>query len=240
MKKTKIIMGMPITVEVVDKKIKASDLEEVFNYFSYVDKKYSPFKEGSEVALINSGLNKINNEMKEILFIAEKTKKESNGFFDVWYRGKFDPSGIVKSWAIKNAARILKKKGFVNFYINAGGDIQTSGKKWKVGIKNPFKPSEVVKVLNLKNHAIATSGTYEKGNHIYSPIDGKNEFDIVSLSVIAKDVLEADRFATAAFAMGKSGINFLEQRKDLEAYMIDRRGVATLTSGFEKFINNEA
>lgn len=233
-------MGMPITVEVLDKKARYEDIKKVFDYFVKIDKQFSPFKEGSEVSLVNSGLDKITSEMKEILSIAYKTKKETNGFFDVWYRGRFDPSGIVKSWAIKNATNLLVKKGFKNFYINAGGDIQTIGKKWRVGIKNPFNKTQIVKALSLKNYAIATSGTYEKGNHIYSPIDGRNKFDVVSLSVVAKDILEADRFATAAFAMGKSGINFLERRKNLEAYMIDNEGNATMTSGFEKFVINEA
>lgn len=240
MKKTKLIMGMPITIEVSDKKVKDDDLAKVFDYFRLVDHKFSPFKKESEVFLINSGSKKRSRQMREILSIAIKTKKESNGFFDVWNLGKFDPSGIVKSWAIKNASEILKKKGFKSFYVNAGGDIQTFGKKWRVGIKNPFNKSQIVKALALQNYAIATSGTYEKGNHIYSPIDGNNKFDIVSLTVVAKDILEADRFATAAFAMGRAGINFLEEQKNLEAYMIDIAGNAVMTSGLEKFVIHEA
>ena len=57
--------------------------------------------------------------------------------------------------------------------------------------------------------------------------------DIVSLTVIGPDVLEADRFATAGFAMGRAGILFIEQTPGLEGYLVDRNGRATLTSGFE-------
>ena len=91
--------------------------------------------------------------MKEIVALAEKTKHETGGYFDVMTPGgKFNPVGIVKGWAIKNAADILRAAGFRNFYVDAGGDIETSGmngrgEKWSVGIKNPFKQDEIVKTL---------------------------------------------------------------------------------------------
>ena len=50
--------------------------------------------------------------------------------------------------------------------------------------------------------------------------------------MIGPDVLEADRFATAAFAMGKAGIVFIEQMPGLEGYAVTGNGRATLTSGF--------
>jgi thiamine biosynthesis lipoprotein len=49
-------------------------------------------------------------------------------------------------------------------------------------------------------------------------------------------VYEADRFATAAFAMGKRGIQFIEKLVGFEGYMIDVEARATLTSGFERYV----
>ena len=60
--------------------------------------------------------------------------------------------------------------------------------------------------------------------------------EIVSISVIGPNVFEADRFATAAFAMQRKGINFIEKLDGFEAYMIDKNGIATMTSKFEKYI----
>ena len=59
----------------------------------------------------------------------------------------------------------------------------------------------------------------------------------MSLTVIGPNVFEADRFATAAFAMGLVGMKFLstlslEGLAGFEAYAIDSRGVALSTSGF--------
>jgi len=240
-------MGMPITVEIVDSEATAKDLEAAFFYFEEVDKRFSPYKSDSEVSLINAGKiseDEYSPKMKEVLSLAEKTKEETGGYFDV-YRpdGKFDPSGLVKGWAIRNAAGILKSNGWKNFYVEAGGDIQVSGKNaesqlWSVGIRNPFKQDEIVKVVHLEDgEGMATSGTYARGAHIYNPLNPAEALsEIVSLTVIGPDVYEADRFATAAFAMGKKGIEFIEKHPELEGYAINQNGVATVTSKFHKYL----
>lgn len=126
--------------------------------------------------------------------------------------------------------------GYREFFIEAGGDIQANGKDWKVGIRNPFKIGEIVKILNIKNKGVATSGNYERGRHIYNPLTGQSADEIVSLTVIGPDIFEADRFVTAAFAMGKKGINFIEKLPGFEGYLIDKERLATFTSGFEKYV----
>lgn len=239
-KRTALIMGMPIAVEIsksTNDKSANADIEKVFDYFRYVDEKYSPFKETSEVAKFNRG-EKVSHEMTKILELAQDLKNQTNGYFDIVRPdGKIDPSGIVKGWAIKNAANILKDLGYKKFYVDAGGDAEIVGKNWKWGIRNPFNKSEIVKVLKLSNCGIATSGTYERGQHIYNPVGKKSEItDVVSLTVIGPDVYEADKFSTPAFAMGRAGIEFIERQKDLEGYMIDKRAIATMTSGFDKYV----
>ncbi len=248
-------MGMPITLEIVDP-VTDKVFDEIFAYFKYIDQKFSTYKQSlpsvdgkknsrkaSEISLFNEGKLKrkdFSEDMKKVFALAEKTKKETGGYFDIYHGGKYDPSGLVKGWAIFNAAKILKKKGCKNFYIDAGGDIQVAGKNrqgknWTVGIKNPFKEEQIVKVVVLKNQGIATSGNYIRGDHIYDPKNGRQLTDIVSLTVIGPNVFKADRFATAAFAMGKKGINFIESQKGLEGYMINRQGIATLTTGFKEY-----
>ena len=152
-----------------------------------------------------------------------------------------DPSGIVKGWAILQAAHMLKEAGFSNFYIDAGGDIQVAGNKdgepWRIGIRDPFERKEIVKVLSVTDKGIATSGTAIRGQHIYDPHHPDTPLqDIVSLTIIGPNVYEADRFATAAFAMGKRGIYFIEQLAGFEGYMIDASARATFTSGFERYV----
>lgn len=242
-------MGMPITIEIVDANVNSEIFAKIFSYFESVDKKFSTYKNESEISKINRGeiaSSGYSEEMKEIFALSEETKKITNGYFDIYHNGKYDPSGIVKGWAIFNASKLLKENGFKNFYIEAGGDIQVSGrnaegKVWTVGIRNPFNKNEIVKTLYIKNMGIATSGTYERGQHIYNP---KNESDIIDdivcLTVIGPNIYEADRFATPAFAMGKNGIEFIERLDGFEGYMIDKNGIATMTSGFNKYTKQNA
>ena len=238
-------MGMPITVEIADSSANQEAFAKVFSYFERVEEQFSVFKNNSEITLINKGLIKpeyYSEEMKTIFKLAEETKKETNGYFDiVANNGAFNPSGLVKGWAIYNAAKILLDMGFKNFYINAGGDIQAYGKNseggcWSIGIRDPFDLSKIVKVIYLKDQGVATSGTYIRGQHIYNPHRRNNSItDLVSFTVIGSNVCEADRFATAVFAMGREGIKFLENLPGFEGYMIDINGIATMTSGFKKY-----
>jgi thiamine biosynthesis lipoprotein len=234
-------MGMPITVEIGG----ASDdgpANRVFGYFEGIDRRFSPYKADSEVEAMNRGEideTAVSEEMREVLGLARLTGEESGGYFDIARAdGTIDPSGIVKGWAIRNAARLVSEWGHADFFIDAGGDIQSAGvnalgQPWRVGIRNPFDERQIVKVVVPNGKGVATSGSYVRGHHIYDPHDrGRALTDIVSLTVIGPDVLEADRFATAAFAMGRHGIHFIEERPGLEGYAISGDGIATLTSGF--------
>lgn len=244
MKQTRLIMGMPVIVEVVDASVTTEAFDHVFAYFEYVDAKFSTYKPTSEISQINRGelaLVDASDDMQLIFALAEQTRQETNGFFDIRQGDYIDPSGVVKGWAIDNAAELLFAEGYENLYVDAGGDVQVMGKNaqgenWRLGIRNPFNPTQIVKTVALTDCGIATSGTYLRGNHIYNPLDSEDALDeIVSLTVIGPDVYEADRFATAAFAMGREGILFVEQLDGFEGYMIDKRGKATMTTGFAHY-----
>ncbi len=244
MKRIKALMGMTVTVEIADTNVRENDIADVFGYFTYIDQTFSTYKKDSEISKINRGeLVRANysEDMNAVLKLSDETKKETNGYFDISHNGLLDPSGLVKGWAIYHAAKILSQKGFKNFYVDAGGDVQvfglnSKGKKWRVGIKNPFNQKEIVKAVCLTDCGIATSGTYIRGQHIYNPRSNEKIEEIVNLTVIGANVYEADRFATAAFAMGRNGISFISTKQGLEGYMIDKNGIATFTKGFEKFI----
>jgi len=244
MKKEKTIMGMLVIIDIVDSNVDEKIFEEVFNYLNSIDKRFSPYKTNSELTLYNNKkINKKNlsDDFKQIIYLSEDIKKKTAGFFDILYKGKLDPSGLVKGWAIYNAKLLISEQGYKNFYIEIAGDIEVVGlnhdnKKWIIGIRNPFNKKENVKIVYLSNRAIATSGTYERGNHIYNPLTNKLATDIESITVIGPNIYEADCFATACFAMGINGINFLEGLNGFEGYMIDHDGVATFTTNFEKYL----
>ena len=216
----------------------------MYGYLAYVDETFSTYKETSEVSRLNRGElreDEYSEDMREILALSEETRRATGGYFNIWRVGACDPSGLVKGWAVRNAARILDERGLRNYYLDAGGDLQLAGVKdgapWRVGIRNPFNRAEHVKALSLTDCGVATSGTAIRGQHIYNPHHaGQPITEIVSMTVIGPDVYEADRFATAAFAMGRMGVAFVEGLDGFEGYMIDAQGIATYTSGFERYV----
>jgi thiamine biosynthesis lipoprotein len=241
MKMSEGIMGMSVAVEILDE-ARGSDIDAILDYFHSVDDIFSPYKKTSEISLINLKRKKpeeASSEVKKVFKLCEQTKKQTNGYFDIQVEGVIDPSGLVKGYAMWEASQILSKKGYKNFYIEIGGDIDIRGlknrQKWRVGIKNPFRTTENITVLYLSDVGIATSGLYERGMHIYNPVKKKLATEIKSLTVIGPNIYEADRFATAAFAMGEKGMDFLERQDSLEAFCVTTAGTEMLTSGFEKY-----
>lgn len=238
-------MGMPITIEIIDADT-TDHFDTLFHYFRDIDERYSTYKSSSEMSRINRGLPEVqwSDEMKQVLTLCEETKQETQGYFDIMHAGRRDPSGLVKGWAIHNAAEQLRQAEVHNFYVEAGGDIEVQGhnkqgKPWAVGIRNPFNMDEIVKSLRISTVGIATSGTYIRGQHIYNPHrPGQPIDEVKSLTVIGPNAYEADRFATAAFAMGLRGIEFIAATPGLEGYMIDAHKTAIYTDGFERYVSS--
>lgn len=242
MKRTRILMGTPITIEVVDEKVKEADFASAFDYFAAVDMLFNPRKKESEIARLNSGklsLQKANPDIKLLLTLAEDTKNESHGYFNCERKGKIDLSGLVKGWAIYNAANVLRTHELRNFMIDADGDVQVNGKnatksKWTYTVSNPLNPQEVAATFVLHENGLATAG---RDQHIYNPHrPDKKVTSLASMTVIGPTVYDAKRFAIAAFAMGEKGVHFIEKQEGLEAYSINSRGKVITTTGIRSYL----
>ena len=245
MEQLRILMGMPVTINIIGDAVPPEIFEQVFSYFEYIDEKFSTYKPYSEISLLNQHVLELSNtshDMQTVFEQAEEFRSATGGYFDIRHAGSYDPSGLVKGWGISNAAEIVRQAGYSNFYVEAGGDFQVAGKNgqgqnWSMGIRSPFNMDEIVKVLSVTDCGVATSGTYIRGQHIYNPVSGALEItDILSLTVIGPDIYPVDCYATAAFAMGRDGIGFIEALDGFEGYMIDQKGIATFTSGFERYV----
>ena len=245
MHETRIIMGMPITVEVVGE-VDTKVFADVFAWFGAVDATFSTYRADSEISRFNrSEISEgvLSAEVQEVFALARVTQQQSEGYFSMSKAdGRVDPSGIVKGWAIHKAAQMLRDAGFSNFFVDAGGDVQSQGlnedgENWRVGIRSPFQVSEIIKVVAPRGQGVATSGSYIRGAHIWNPLAPRETLaDVVSITVLGPDILEADRFATAAFAMGENGVYFIESLQGFDAYQVNARGIATQTSNFKDYV----
>lgn len=244
-RQTWIQMGMPVTVCILDEGAGTGDVAAVASWLETVNQRFSPYLETSEISRLNAGViarHEVSDELGAVLHLCEQTKAETGGYFDVVQNGRIDPSGLVKGWAIERASALLMGRGFRNYFVDAGGDVQAVGlngekQPWRVGIRNPFQRDEQVKVLAISGLGVATSGTAVRGQHIYDPLRaGSRTSDVVSLTVVGPTIYEADRMATAAFAMGSDGLVFIDARPNLEGYAMTSNGIATYTRGFTQYV----
>ncbi|MBO0686173.1 MAG: FAD:protein FMN transferase, partial [Candidatus Dormibacteraeota bacterium] len=163
--------------------------------------------------------------VREVLDLCRHYQRATAGHFNAWAGGHLDPSGLVKGWAIDRACRILERFGGRNYVLDAGGDVMArghngSGGPWRVGIRHPVERNLVARVVLASDLAVATSGTYEKGAHIIDGVTERPARELVSLTVVGPDMVEADVFATAAFAAGEHGLELIAGLPGYEAYAI--------------------
>ena len=234
------VMGMPVTVNVAGDDVDPGVLEAVFADFQHLDEMFSPFIETSEVSRIDRGElapEEGGELVRQVINLCRQYERATDGHFSAWIGGRFDPSGLVKGWAIDRACSILDSHGYRNFYVDAGGDVQTrglrsAGQPWRIGVRHPVERDKFACVVLASGSAVATSGTYEKGEHIIDPHTGEPAPTLISFTVVGPDILQADVFATAAFAMGMAGLDFILKTPGYEAFAIDRRLRAWSTPGF--------
>src|ERR1700686_1646833 len=241
MRRVHDVMGMPVTVHVADEAAETAAVERVFEDFRLLDRIFSPFLETSHVSRVNRGEpipEDASAMVSQVINLCRQYERATAGYFSAWIGGRFDPSGLVKGWAIDRACSILDKYGYRNFFVDAGGDVQTRGRNadgrpWRVGIRHPVERDKVACVVLASGTAVATSGTYEKGEHILDPHTGEPADELLSFTVVGPDILQADVFATAGFAMGSQGLEFVRKSAGYEAFAIDRELRTWSTPGFD-------
>ncbi len=153
---------------------------------------------------------------------------------------KLDVNAIAQGYSVDVVSKFFKEKRINNFLVEIGGELRTNGTKkngalWKVGVDKPYDnnyiPGQNLQIiLKLKGCSLATSGNYRKFfekdgvkySHSINPKTGYPVKDsLLSATIIAKDCITADAYATACMVMGleKSKV-FISERDDLEAYLI--------------------
>ena len=240
------IMGMPIVVDIRDDEHGAAGiLDELFEWFTWVDATFSTFKDDSEIGRLNRGtlaLANAHTDVRSVLARCEELRAETDGYFDARAASghTLDPSGLVKGWAVDRGAAILEARGLRNYAINAGGDIRLRGRAvpestWRVGIEHPLEHDRVAKVIETTDLGIATSAEYARGGHIFDPRTRETPSGILSVTITGPELAIADAYATAAFAMdGPRAVDWTARlpQRGYQALTILSDGRVLSTPGF--------
>jgi thiamine biosynthesis lipoprotein len=234
------IMGTVFVFDVRGDGVRPSAVDEVVALLDDIEARFSPFLPDSEVSRLIRGQleeEECAADLRAILGLCEDLRRTSDGAFDIrGHRpdGRPDPTGLVKGWATEEAALLLEAAGATDFAINAGGDIVARGepepgRAWRVGIRHPRIEDRLAAVLAVRDLAVATSGAYERGEHIIDPRTGRPADDLLSVTVTGPSPTYADAYATIAFVMGLDGPAWVARHPGYGAYAIttDERAIWT-------------
>jgi thiamine biosynthesis lipoprotein len=217
-------------------------VDRAVEWLHRVDAVFSTYRADSQISLLGAGalrLNDCDDDVAEVLDLCAEIGRETDGYFSSMYAGRLDPTGVVKGWAIQRASELLAAAGSTRHCVNGGGDLQavgaaTPGVGWQIGIAHPLHRDSYASVVTIRDGAVATSGTAERGAHVIDPFTAKPVTSLASVTVVGADLIRTDAYATAALAMGDGAKNWLERRPGYEAFAVAADGTGWWTSGYPK------
>jgi thiamine biosynthesis lipoprotein len=236
------VMGTAVSLLIADP-LPGPELDRladgVFAWLHEVDRRFSTYKEDSEVNRVQRGeldVRDASPDLRAVLDACADLWRATDGYFDVYATGRLDPSGYVKGWSVQVASDRLAAAGAGNHCLNAGGDVCTRGgpapgEPWRTGIRHPWEADRVCWVLAGTDLAIATSGTYERGFHVIDPYRGEPARELRSVTVVGPDLGVADAYATAALAMGRPGLDWLARLDGYASGVVTQDGRAYRSPG---------
>ncbi|MGY3766756.1 FAD:protein FMN transferase [Vagococcus vulneris] len=164
---------------------------------------------------------------------------------------ELDLGAIAKGYITDEAVDVLKENDVTSAIVDLGGNVYVLGDSprgktgdWRVGIQDPNEArNTVVGSVTEKNKSIVTSGIYERnlevdGKLYHHLFNGKTGYpfdnEIAGVTIISETSIAGDGLSTAVFSMGvKEGLNFVENRKDIEAIFVTKNDDIYLSSGIQ-------
>jgi thiamine biosynthesis lipoprotein len=147
---------------------------------------------------------------------------------------RLDLGGIGKGYAAEWAAELLSAVGPA--LVNAGGDIAVHGGSWPVGVET----SEGELTLELTTGGLATSGrdrrrwrrNGEELHHVIDPATGSPApSDLLRLTVVAADAVEAEVWAKALYIAGEHEAVREAEMRSMPCVLVTADGRTRLAGG---------
>jgi thiamine biosynthesis lipoprotein len=214
--------------------------DRLMDWLRDVDCRFSTYRDDSEINRIDRGELAPADASSDVRWVLDRCaalREETGGAFDERAAGRLDPSALVKGWAVQRGADLLVQAGLSDFSLNAGGDIVVCGgalpeRVWRVGIQHPRDRDAIAAAVAVTDAAVATSGSYERGDHLIDPRTGAAPVGVVSVTVVGPDLGTADAYSTAAFALGADGPRWTLGLEGYEAMTILADDRVLCTPGF--------
>lgn len=236
---------MPFTISLVttDEVAGQALLEEVapkvHEELLRLEDKFSAFKASSLVCRYQEGdlAPMADPEFQEVYTAVNAGRIETDGFFDPYYAGIYDPTGFVKGWAIEKTFKSFLRPLLNHVYIesvslNGAGDMQfetavTSDFTWRIGVENPDDLSQLVARFDMATGSIATSGLAKREAHLAI----KGEQDLKQVTIVGTSLSWTDIWATAGFSAGRTEFDRLIARERLSGLYVTADGLHFFKGG---------
>ena len=239
------VMGTVVSIHVRPGEIRHEEiylaLAEARARLHRADAVFSTWKADSPVSRLRRGevnLDDVPAEVGAVLERCVEARRLSAGWFDPWAApGGVDPTVLVKGWAAARALEAVRACGAPAAMVNAGGDVAVfgdrhPGRPWRIGVQNPFDRTTLATVVEPRS-AVATSGTYERGAHVFDPFRGRATAAVASATVTGPDLDLADALATGLLAGGPAALGAVDDLDGYEALLIGWDGEFRSTARFE-------
>jgi len=239
------VMGTVVTFDVYpgefsDEDLLRESIESAVTILHDADDVFSTWKSESPLSRLRRGeieLDQAPLVVREVLDLCEVARSLSNGWFDPWsIPGGVDPTGLVKGWAAQRALEELHRHAIDGAIVNAAGDVASFGgpngsSKFRVGIVNPAKPQTLACIVQSPG-AVATSGEYERGQHLYDPFARTLATRSASATVVGPKLGLADALATALVIGGRDVLGAIVELQGYEGLIIEPDGSMRMTPAF--------
>lgn len=241
------VWGTVVTLDVRDTDATAATVdaawESVRAELHRIDAVFSTFRDDSVISRLRAGgTHVVADDVAEVVDRCLEVRMATDGSFDPWKaEGGFDPSGLVKGWAADRCAEIVRRHGFRTFSVDAAGDLACRGSiadadgwaGWPIGIAHPDDPTAIVAVVDVRDGAIATSGTSQRGEHVVDPASGGAAQGARQATVVGPDGAMADALATALVVAGVDGARWFAALPGWSAYVVDGDQATSWGPAFE-------
>ena len=211
-------------------------IDEIDKYLKKVEEKFSTFLPDSLVSR-HTDLGEVlqenffDLEYQEVYSRSILAEKETRGLFNPFFEGKYNPTGLVKGWAIETVFMKYIKPLIDNNIIEAGaingaGDMQVgtsldSDFSWEIVIENPEEREKIIARYSIKNGAVATSGINKKGQHIKS----ENDIEHIQVTVIGRYLSDVDIMATVGIVSNKNVWSEFVEKNKLTGILLTKEGI---------------
>lgn len=227
------MMGTVFTVR-IDDEVNSTVVDDLFAMWTDIEERFSTFKPTSQISRLGRGelaIDDADPDVRQVLATCEEFEEATGGSFSI-RQGRpggpgIDPAGYVKGWSVDTAALQLLTAGVENFMIYAGGDVFCAGVPsdedvWRIGIRHPRALDAIGAIVSMNGGGVATSSTYERGNHIWGSRvpDGS----VIGVSVVGPSLGVADALATAIFADQATTLGWLASYPEYGIIVFDSIG----------------